>query len=193
MVPEPAASVAEALESGEPDRVNRVIDLVDGMSVEERAGVFDTYYDVAQTAFEADEGYVRQSAIRFAEALHPGLALRAVGRLDTAEPVPGEFTLADAARHRRRLRDFFLRGLVDDDGRVRRAAIKGMKTVAVAADVIDEQEELETLLGELESLLAEADDPAEAHIEEAVDQVSFYLAGSPVLIPQEVLEQLSQD
>lgn len=190
MPPEPPESIREALASGEPGRANRVIDLVDSLAVEERAATFDDYFEVARTVYEADDGYVRQSAVRFAEALHPGLALRAVGRLDRPDPVPGEFTLADAGRHRRQVRGLFLEALVDDDGRVRRAASKGLKTVAVAADVIDEREELETLLADLETLAAEAD--AEAHVAEAHDQITFYLDRAPSLVSDGVLDQLRQ-
>lgn len=192
MPPEPSDSVTKALASGEADRVNRVIDLVEGLSVEERADAFDPYFDVARTVYDADDGYVRQSAVRFAEALHPGLALRAVGRMDTADPVPGEYTLADAESHRRRLRALFLEALVDEDGRVRRAAVKGVKTVAIAADVIDERDELEGLQAALESAAAEADEAAEDHVRRAHDQVTFYLDRSPSLLPDGLLDALER-
>jgi hypothetical protein len=191
MQPEPPASIAEALASGETHRAHRVIDLVDAMSVEERAAVFDAYFDVARSVYESDDGYVRQSAIRFASSLHPRPAPRAVGRTDTAEPVPVEFTLTDATRHRQRLADLFSTALADDDGRVRRAAVKGIKTVAVAADVIDERAELQSMLADLESVAAAADKEAQAHVEDALDQVSFYLDGSPSLLPASVLERLA--
>lgn len=192
MPPEPPDSIADALASGDADRVNRVIDLVEGLSVEERADAFDAYVDVARTVSDADDGYVRQSAVRFAEALHPGLALRAVGRMDTADPVPGEYTLADAAVHRQRLRELFLEALLDEDGRVRKAAVKGVKTVAVAADVIDERDELEGLLAELESAAEAADEAAEVHVRRAADQVSFYLDRSPSLLPDGLLDGLER-
>lgn len=192
MPPEPPDSIADALASGETDRTNRVIGMVEGLSVEERAAVFDDYLSVARTVYGHDDGYVRQSAVRFADALHPGLALRAVGRLDTANPVPGEYTLADAAHHRRRLRELFLEALVDDDGRVRRAAIKGLKTVAVAADVIDERDELESLLADLEAVAAEADGEAEAHVADASDQIAFYLDRSPTLLTDAVSAMLEE-
>jgi hypothetical protein len=62
--------------------------------------------------------------------------------------LPGEWTLDDIATHRSRLRAFYLVALVDDDGRVRRAAAKALKDLALSAEMIEADDELQTMVEE---------------------------------------------
>ncbi|MDL0135810.1 hypothetical protein PNP85_10375 [Halobacterium salinarum] len=134
-----------ALSSGDTERVNQAIDEVEDMDLEERAALFNDCFELCRELYESDDGYQRQSVIRFAAALYPRLAIRTVGADITDEALPGEWTLDDIATHRSRLRDLYLAALVDDDGRVRRAAAKALKDVALSAEMIEASNELQTM------------------------------------------------
>ncbi|AKH97454.1 hypothetical protein [Halanaeroarchaeum sulfurireducens] len=166
---------AAALSSGETERVNRAINAVEDMDIEDRAALFDPCFERCRDCFETDDGYRRQSVVRFLSALYPGLGYRAVGDEITDAKLPGDWSLDDAARHRRLLRDFYLEALVDDDGRVRRAAGKAIKELAVAADLLDADDELQSLLSEVEGVSETIDDPAvQKHVDEAYESVVFH-------------------
>ena len=166
---------ASALSSGETGRVNRAIDAVEDMDIEDRAVLFDQCLERCRDCFESDDGYQRQSVVRFLSALYPGLGYRAVGDEIADEKLPGEWSLEDAARHRRLLRGFYLEALVDEDGRVRRATAKAIKELAVAADLLDANEELQTLLSEVEGVSETVDDPAvQKHVDETYESVAFH-------------------
>ena len=166
---------AAALSSGDADRVNRAIDTVDDMELEERAVLFDDRFGRCRDLYESDDGYQRQSVVCFAAALYPRLAFRSVGAARTDEAIPGDWTLDEIATHRHRLREFYLDALVDDDGRVRRAAAKGLKELAVAAEPIGAEDELRTMLAELETLAENHDDESvQKHINQARENVAFH-------------------
>ena len=102
---------ADALSSGEAEQVNRAIDEVDDMELEERAALFDACFAVCRDVYETDDGYQRQSAIRFAAALYPRLELRTVGTDFTDDALPDEHTVDETASHRDRLRELYLDAL----------------------------------------------------------------------------------
>lgn len=91
-------------------------------------------------------------------ALYPRLAFRTVGPGLTDEALLGNWTLNEIATHRRRLCEFYLTALVNDDGRVRRAAVKAFKELAVTAEMIGTEDELQTMLSEVEALGEDIDD-----------------------------------
>lgn len=124
-------------------------------------------------------------------ALYPGLGYRAVGAEDGDTVLPGEWSLDDGARHRRLLREFYLEALVDDDGRVRRAAAKAIKELAVAADLLDADEELQMLLADVEEVSERVDDPAvQKHVEQAYDSVAFHAVKPESLLSDSLLDAL---
>ena len=179
----PKAFVA-ALSSGDTDRVNRATDTVGDLDLEQRAALFDDCLERCRELFESDDGYQRQSAVRFAEALYPRLAVRTVGAKRTDEALPGDWTLDESATHRRRLREFYLNALVDDDGRVRRAAVKALKEVAVTAELVEADDELQTMRREVETLAKEYDDAAiQTHIDQAYENVAFHAEKPGSLLP----------
>ena len=182
-----------ALSSGGTERVNRAIDEVEDMELEERAALFDDCFELCRDLYESDDGYQRQSVIRFAAALYPRLAIRTVGADITDEALPGEWTLDDSATHRSRLRDLYLAALVDDDGRVRRAAAKALKDVALSAEMIEASDELQTMVEELETLAAKHDDAPQKHIEEAYENVAFHAEKPGSLLPDGLQQALAQD
>lgn len=65
---------ATELKFGDADRVNDVIDEIDEMDLEERLDLFDVCFDELTELYgAADDGYVRQSLVRVAERLVPGI------------------------------------------------------------------------------------------------------------------------
>lgn len=182
-----------ALSSGDTERVNQAIDEVEDMDLEERAALFNDCFELCRDLYESDDGYQRQSVIRFAAALYPRLAIRTVGADITDEALPDEWTLDDIATHRSRLRDLYLAALVDDDGRVRRAAAKALKDVALSAEMIEADDELQTMVDELETLAAKHDDAPQKHIEEAYENVAFHAEKPGSLLPDGLQQALAQD
>lgn len=184
---------ADALWSGESDQVNRAVDHVKNIELEERAALFDDCFEVCREIYENGDGYQRQSAIRFAAELYPRLAYRAIGAEFTDDALPGEHTVEETATHRSRLRGLYLEALADDDGRVRRAAAKAIKELALTAEMIGADEELRTMLEELHTLAAQQPESKAKHIEQAYDNVAFH-AGEPTSLlageGQDVSEQI---
>lgn len=174
---------AAALASRDTDRVNRAIDTVEDMDLEERAALFDECFERCRELYESDDGYQRQSVVRFAAALYPRLAFRTVGADLTDEALPDDWTLDEITTHRRRLREFYLDALVDDDGRVRRAAAKALKELAVSAELIGADDELQTILTELETLAEDHDEAVQKHIDQAYENVAFHAEQPGSLLP----------
>lgn len=183
---------AAALSSGDSEQVNQAIDEVDDKELEERAALFDECFELCRDLYENDDGYQRQSVIRFAAALYPRLAFRTVGVEPTDEALPGEWTLDEIASHRNRLRDLYLEALVDDDGRVRRAAAKALNQLALTAEMIEADDELQTMIDELEALLASHDynDAKQKHIEQAYENVAFHAEKPGSLLPEGLRDAL---
>ena len=177
---------ADALASGDPDRVNRAIDAVENMELEERAAHFDDCFEVCRDVYENGDGYQRQSAIRFADALYPRLVYRTVGEEYTDDALPEAFTVEETAMHRERLRELYLDALVDDDGRVRRAAAKAIKDLARTAEMIESDDEMQGMLEAPESLAADHPESKTKHIEEAHQNVAFHADKPASLLPDEL-------
>jgi len=164
---------AITLESGESDRVNDVIDEIGDMSLDERIELFDVCFDELTQLYEdANDGYVRQSLVRVADQLVPGLPT--VMALDNNDRSIG----ADEAAIRDQtdaLCGFLLAALTDDDGRVRQAAKRGLKDVFRTYDALDDEETLDALAVELDEMAAEASGTQAKHIREAKDEATFAL------------------
>ena len=168
------AAFAEALWSGEAEQVNRAIDEIDEMELEEQAVLFDEGFEACRDVYADGDGYQRQSAIRFAAALYPRLALRSVGGEFSDDALPADHTTEETASHRERLGALYLEALTDDDGRVRRAAAKSIQILALTASIIDAQEELQTLLDELETLRTTHTGTKRKHIQQAYQNVTSH-------------------
>ena len=176
---------AAALSSGDTDRVNRAIDAVEDLELEERAALFDDYFERCRDLYDSEDGYQRQSVLRFAAALYPRLAFRTVGAERSDEALPGDWTLNEIATHRRRLREFYLTALVDDDGRVRRAAAKALKELALTAEMLGADDKLQTMLSEVETLGEDIDDDeVQKHIDQAYENVAFHAEKPGSLLPE---------
>ena len=130
--------------------------------------------------------------IRFAAGLYPRLAYRTIGSDLTDEALPGEWTLDEIATHRERLRDLYLDALRDDDGRVRRAAAKAIKELALTAEMLDAADELRSIMDDLEALAEECEASKRKHVEEAYENVAFHAEKPFSLLPdglRDVLEK----
>ena len=165
---------SEALWSDDTDQVNRALDEVHEMELEEQAKLFDEGFEICRELYADGDGYQRQSAIRFAAELYPQLALRTVGSEFTDDALPGDHTTDETASHRERLRELYLDALTDGDGRVRRAVAKSIKDLALTAEIIENEDELHRLVEELESLKASHTDPERKHIQQAYENVTFH-------------------
>ena len=142
---------APELESGDSDRVNDVIDDISDMDLDERLDLFNGCFDeLTQLYGVADDGYVRQSVVRAANQLIPGLPI--VTALDNDDRSIGtdETELRDQTDA---LCGFLLVALTDDDGRVRQAAKRGLKDVFRTYVALDDEATLEALVIELDEMV----------------------------------------
>lgn len=184
---------ADALSSGDTERVNRAIDEIESAELEERAALFDECFEMCRDLYEADDGYQRQSVIRFAAGLYPRLAYRTVGADLTDEALPDEWTLDEIATHRDRLRDLYVDALRDDDGRVRRAAAKAIKELALTAEMLGADDELRSMMDELEALAEACEDSKQKHVEQAYKNVAFHAEKPFSLLPDRLRAALEGD
>jgi hypothetical protein len=159
------SSLVNALASGDSEQVNDAIDDVDDMDPFELVEVYDDCFDQCEPVFdEAEDGYVRQSVVRFLREAYPMLELKiAGGTEEERDAVPDETMEAQRYRYV----EFLFRAIEDDDGRVRKAAIKGIDTVATAMSMAEFDDELTALVADLEALEDSHDGQTRKHIEQA--------------------------
>jgi hypothetical protein len=164
---------ATALESGESDRVNDVIDEIGEMDLDERVELFDVCFDeVAQMYEAADDGYVRQSLVRVTDQLTPGIpTIMALDNEDRSIRADE----ADIRDQTDAICGFLLEALTDDDGRVRQSAKRGLQDVFRTYDALDDEETLETLVIELDEMAAEAAGKQQKHLRETKADAEFSL------------------
>jgi hypothetical protein len=148
------ARFATALGSGESDRVNDVIDEIGDMSLDERIELFKLCFDEVTQMYEtADDEYVRQSLVRVADQLTPGIP--AVMALDNDDRSIGAGE-ADIRDQTDALCGFLLEALTDNDGRVRQSVKRGLQDVFRTYDALGDEETLEGLVVEPDEMAAEA-------------------------------------
>jgi hypothetical protein len=164
---------ATELESGEPNRVNDVIDEIGDMSLNERIDLFDVCFDeVAQMYADAEDGYVRQSLVRVADQLTPGIPT--VMALDNDDRSIGTDEAA-LQNQTDALCGFLLEALTDDDGRVRQSAKRGLQDIFRTYDALDDEDTLEALVIELDEMAAEASGTQSKHLREMKEDAKFSL------------------
>lgn len=165
------SAIAHQLESGESDRVNDVIDEIGEMSLDERVELFDVCFDeVAQMYETADDGYVRQSLVRVADQLVPGIPIVVVLDNDDRSIGADEEDIRDQTDT---LCGFFLEALLDDDGRVRTSAKRGLQDIFRTYDALDDEATLGALETELAEMAAEASGTRAKHLREAREDAKF--------------------
>jgi hypothetical protein len=160
------------LKSGDSDSVSDVIDAIEDLRLEERLDLFDVCFDELTRLYEtAEDGYVRQSVVRVADQLTPGLPV--VMALDDDRSIGA--TEEDVREETDALCGFLLDALTDDDGRVRQSAKRGLRDVFRTYDALDDEETLKALVVELAEMAAEASGPPEKHLREAKEDAQFSL------------------
>jgi len=155
---------AEMLASGDSDRVNEAIDEIEAAGSAVRVEQYAALFDACSPVYESDDGYVRQSVVRFLRDAYPMLELTIAA--SEAERVDG-YTIDDLRESRTRLVEFLLEALEDDDGRVRSAAVDGFDTLGVAIDLAEIDAERRALIDVLDDLADSLPGEKATHAEEA--------------------------
>ena len=164
---------ATALESGDPDRVNAVVDDIKDMDLGERIDLFDVCFDeLTEMYAAADDGYVRQSVVRVAERLVPGIPT--VMTLDTDDRSIGA-NEADVRDQTDALCGFLHEAITDHDGRVRQSAKRALKDVCRTYDSLDDEETVEAIAHELRRMADEYSGKQRKHLLEAKEDTEFTL------------------
>ncbi len=164
---------ATALKSSEPDQVNEVIDDIKEMGLEERIELFNVCFDELTEIYAAtDDGYVRQSVVRVAERLVPGIPTAIA--LDNDDRSIGA-TEADIRDQTDALCGFLLEAITDDDGRVRQSAKRALKDVFRTYDSLEDEETVEALAQELERMADKHSGKKRKHLLETKEDAEFAL------------------
>ena len=179
-----------ALESGDPDRVNAVVDDIKDMDLGERIDLFDICFDeLTEMYAAADDGYVRQSIVRTAERLIPGIPT--VMALDTDDRSIGADEV-DVRDQTDALCGFLLEAITDDDGRVRQSAKRALKDVFRTYDSLDDEKTVEALAQELERMAGEHSGKQRKHLLEANEDAKFALQSPLGRIVDEFHEEFGE-
>lgn len=161
-----------ALESGESNRVNEVIDEIKEMDFDERVRLFDVCFDDLTAMYtESDDGYVRQSTVRVAERLTPGIALALAAADDDRSTT---VDVEDVREQTDDIAGFLLEAMTDEDGRVRNSAKRGLKVAFRTYDSLEDQETIEALTAELEEMATSYSDKRRKHLLEAKADAEFF-------------------
>ncbi|WP_302079965.1 hypothetical protein [Salinibaculum rarum] len=164
----------DALASGDPDEVNPVIEELKEMEAEERAELFDDAFEMCLELYEDGDGYQRQSVVRFARELAPRRRLfDVIDQAASEAELSDHLVPSDTTQALDRLEEFYLTALDDDDGRVRRAAIKGLKNLTVAYQMTGLGDRIDELLARLDEMIVEASGKKLEHIQQAQQDVQF--------------------
>jgi hypothetical protein len=83
--------------------------------------------------------------------------------------------------------------LRDDDGRVRRAAAKAIKELALTAEMLEAEDELRSMMDELEALAEECVDSKRKYVEQAYENVAFHAEKLFPLLPDGLRDALEGD
>lgn len=167
-------TILAALRSGEANRVNDVLDAVEDAEPTEQAEILSACFDDCRRLYdEAEDGYQRQSVVRFLAAADPHLATnKAHGNVELN---PDDFDLTeDADDYRDVLVEFYLTALQDEDGRVRNAAKRELTPLSVRWEMLGEQTRLEALCLHLDDLAEDATGKKRDHIVETRNEVQAH-------------------
>jgi len=166
-------SFAEALASGDTDRVSAAIDEVEAVDATECIETYPALFEACYPVYERDDAYVRQSVVRFLRDAYPRLEVQiAASRADSVDG----YALDDLTESRTRLVAFLLEALEDGDGRVRTAAVDGFETLGVAISAAGLDAENEALVDALADLANTLPEEKARHAESAkhaVDRMEF--------------------
>ena len=167
-----------------------MIEDVKEMGLEERIELFDVCFDeLTEMYAAADDGYVRQSIVRAAERLIPGIPT--VMALDTDDRSIGADE-ADVRYQTDALCGFLLEAITDDDGRVRQSTKRALKDVFRTYDSLDGEKTVEALAQELEHMADEHSGKQRKHLLEANEDAKFALQSPLGRIVDEFHEEFGE-
>ena len=164
---------AADIRSGDSEQVTETIDEIEELDLDERVQLFETCFDELTSIYaQSDDGYVRQSTVRVAERLTPGIALVfAVAESDRSIEID-----VDTVRQQTdETGGFLLEALTDEDGRVRQSAKRGLKDVFRTYDSLEDEETIEAFAVELDEMATEYPDKRRKHLLEAKEDAEFFL------------------
>ncbi len=162
----------DALESGEPDRVNDVLEELTQREIDERFQLLERCFDELTALYaESDDGYVRQSTIRVIDRLAPGISLVFAAVNDDRSSAVTVESVREQTDH---IAGFLLEAMTDEDGRVRNSAKRALKDVFRTYDSLEDEETIEALAAELEALATEYSDKRQKHLLEAKADAEFF-------------------
>ncbi|TYT63284.1 hypothetical protein [Natrialba swarupiae] len=164
---------AADIRSGDSEQVTETIDEIEELDLEERVRLFETCFDELSSIYaQSDDGYVRQSTVRVAERLTPGIALVfAVAESDRSI----EADVDTVRQQTDEIGGFLLEALTDEDGRVRQSAKRGLKDVFRTYDSLEDEETIEAFAVELDEMATEYSDKRRKHLLEAKEDAEFFL------------------
>lgn len=164
---------AADIRSGDSEQVTGTIDEIEELDLDERVQLFEIGFDELATIYaQSDDGYVRQSTVRVAERLTPGIALVfAIADSDRSM----ETDVETVREQMDEIGGFLLEALTDGDGRVRQSAKRGLKDVFRTYDSLEDEETIEAFAVELDEMAAEYSDKRRKHLLETKEDAEFFL------------------
>lgn len=188
-MPQPWEEFRDDIASGDAERVNPVVEEIGAWDIDERVRSFEDYFDGLTTLYGAsDDGYVRQSCVRVASELSPGLAA-AVNLQDEQAASPEREAVVDQTDA---LCGFFLEAVTDEDGRIRQSAKQGLQDVFRTYDTLDERDTIEAVRAELDEMATRYEGKRREHLEDARRTANASLDSPLTRMVQDVAEQLDK-
>jgi hypothetical protein len=188
-MPQPWDEFRDDIASADAERVNPVVEEIGAWDIDERVRSFEDCFDGLTTLYGAsDDGYVRQSCVRVASELAPGLAA-AVNLQDEQAASPDRETVVDQTDA---LCGFFLEAMTDEDGRVRQSAKQGLQDIFRTYDTLEERDTIEAVRAELDEMASRYDGKRGEHLEEAKRTANASLDSPLTRMVQDVAARLDE-
>lgn len=102
--------ILDGLLSGNSDRVNSIIDEAKDLEIEEKVELIEEVFDDVAELYESNDGYQRQSVVRFLGSI---------------------FAPQGSEEYFEKMRELYKKAIQDEDGRVRKSALKHIKGFAL--------------------------------------------------------------
>ena len=164
------------IRSGDSERVTQTIDEIEELALDERVQLFESCFDELTSIYaQSDDGYVRQSTVRVAERLTPGIAL-VFAVTESDRSIEGD--VDTVCQQTDEIGGFLREALTDEDGRIRQSAKRGLKDVFRTYDSLEDEETIAVLAVELGELATEYSDKRRKHLLEAKADAEFFLQSS---------------
>lgn len=171
------SELVEMMGSGDSDQVNSAIESVEDMDPDDVAALFENCFEAYKKVYKEGNGYQRQSAVRFLDAIQSKLLSKKIQAEISAEEVLQGHEASSGGEYWNLLEDFALTAIQDDDGRVRRSTIRLIKSLCLEQELVNETDAMETLHSSLKKLVDKCSGKKQKHLQEALNTVKFHLEG----------------